>query len=175
MPRAVHALLLAGSLLGGLFALACGHEASAPSAAAVRDVDISAPAATPAVTTTQAQLHSTEERAEERSGETCIEVDSELGGKHITLEGRVFVDDSFEHPSRGKTHPYILHLDAPRCAIGIDEARVSELHLASSEGIALKALVGTHVRVSGDPFTAHTAWHARPIVLMATSANPISR
>lgn len=159
MPRAVHAL--AGSLLASLLALACGHEASAPD-----------------VTTTQAPLHATqeeEERAPSRSGETCIEVDSELGGKHITLEGTVFVDDSFEHPARGKTHPYILRLDAPRCAIGIDDATVSEVHLAPSEGIALKPLVGAHVRVSGDPFSAHTAWHARPIVLMATSAKPTSR
>jgi len=140
----------------------------------VPDVDLSAPA----VTTTQGPVappHSTEEHAEERSGTTCIEVDSELGGKHITLEGRIFVDDAFAHPARGKTRPYILLLDAPRCAIGIDEDRVSEIHLASSEGIALKPLVGAHVRVSGDPFTAHTAWHARPIVLMVTSTSTLSR
>jgi hypothetical protein len=164
MRRAVSVLILAGSLL----ALACSHEASAPSAA-VRDVP------PPALTTTQAPLDSTVERAERRPEETCIEVDSELGGKHITLEGRIFVDDTFEHPARGKTHPYILLLDAPRCAIGIDQPRVNEVHLASSEGLALKPLVGTHVRVSGDPFAAHTAWHARPIVLMATTATAIPR
>ena len=170
MRRAVYSLVLIGSLL----ALACSHEASAPSAPMPRDVDLAAPA----LTTTQAPMatpHATEEHAEDRSGTTCIEVDSELGGKHITLEGRIVVDDSFEHPSRGKTRPYILLLDAPRCAIGIDDVRVSELHLAPSDGITLKPLVGAHVRVSGDPFTAHTAWHARPIVLMVTSANAISR
>jgi hypothetical protein len=114
-------------------------------------------------------------RKEPTAGDRCVEVDSELGGKHVTLEGHIFVDDAFEHPARGKTHPYILHLDTPRCAIGTDEPRVAELHLTSSEGIPLKTLVGAHVRVSGDPFTAHTAWHARPIVLMATSATTIPR
>jgi hypothetical protein len=162
MRRAVSVLVLAGSLL----ALACGHEASAPSAVRVAD----APAR--ALVEQQQQPPTPKELP---AGERCVEVDSELGGKHVTLEGRIFVDDAFEHPARGKTHPYILHLDTPRCAIGIDEPRVAELHLTSSEGIPLKTLVGAHVRVSGDPFTAHTAWHARPIVLMATTATTIPR
>lgn len=88
--------------------------------------------------------------------------------------GLVDVDDAHEHPTRGKTHPYILRLDAPRCAIGTDEPRVAEIHLASSEDVELKPLVGKHVRVSGDPFMAHTAWHARPVVLMATTVTPTS-
>jgi hypothetical protein len=99
-----------------------------------------------------------------------VELDSELGGKHITLEGRVVLDNAHQHPTRGKTHPYILRLDAPRCAIGTDEPSITELHLASSDGVALKPLVGKRVRVSGDPFAAHTAWHARPVVLMTTTA-----
>jgi hypothetical protein len=157
MRRAVFSLVLAGSLL----ALACGHEASAPGA---RDVDVAlaAPAAASAPTPTAG------------AAPACVEVDSELGGKHIALEGHIFVDDTFEHPARGKTRPYILRLDAPRCAIGIDDANVSELHLAAGDGIALKPLLGAHVRVSGDPFGAHTAWHARPIVLMVTSARTIA-
>ena len=167
MRRAVHAVVLAGSLL----ALACRREASPPSTAAV-DVPV-------AHATAHAAAHVTEERTAARRGEeapaeACIEVDSELGGTHITLQGRVVVDDAFEHPARGKTHPYILVLDAPRCATGIDASSVREVHLTSSEGLALKPLVGAHVRVSGDPFVAHTAWHARPIVLMATSATPLS-
>ena len=131
----------------------------------------------PVVTTTDAPVAPSHPlpRLPRPAGESCVEVDSELGGKHVTLEGRIFVDDTFEHPARGKTHPYILHLDAPRCAVGIDEPRVAELHLTSSEGIPLKSLVGAHVRVSGDPFTAHTAWHARPVVLMATTATTIPR
>lgn len=103
----------------------------------------------------------------------CIEVSEELGGKHTTLEGRVFIDESYAHPTRGKTHPFILRLDAPRCAVGIDAKRVTELHLAGGEDLSLKPLVGKHVRVSGDPFSAHTAWHARPIVLWTTSAKTL--
>jgi hypothetical protein len=170
MLRAVSVLFLAGSVL----ALACGHEASVRSAQRVREVP------SPATTTDDAPSATLSEqpppaRKELPAAERCVEVDSELGGKHVTLEGRIFVDEGFEHPARGKTHPYILHLDTPRCAIGIDEPRVAEVHVTSSEGIPLKALVGAHVRVSGDPFTAHTAWHARPIVLMATTATTIPR
>ena len=169
MRRAVHAVVLVGSLL----ALACRQEASPPSTAAQQEP----------LTLTHAAYeapHLTAERVEDRAAgepetDACIEVDSDLGGTHVTLEGRVVVDEAFEHPSRGKTHPYILVLDAPRCATGIDTPSVRELHLTSSEGIALKPLVGAHVRVSGDPFVAHTAWHARPIVLMATSAAPVLR
>jgi len=161
MRRAVSVLILAGSLL----ALACGHEVSSPPV-----VRAAAPA--PAVTTTTTTRAALVERP---AGERCVEVDSEHGGEHVTLEGRVFVDDTFEHPARGKTHPYILLLDAPRCATGTDEPRVSELHLTSSEDIPLKALVGAHVRVSGAPFTSHTAWHARPVVLMVTTATTIRR
>ncbi|MDB4934004.1 MAG: hypothetical protein JWP87_976 [Labilithrix sp.] len=156
MPRAAHLLSTAACL----FALACGHEVSTPSA--VRDA--------PVVTTTQVAV---DVATPAPRGESCIEVDSELGGKHITLEGRIVVDESYEHPARGKTRPLILRLDAPRCAIGSDEPRIAEVHLAASDGLTLKPLVGKHVRVSGDPFTAHTAWHARPIVLLTTTATPL--
>jgi hypothetical protein len=163
MRRAVFSLVLAGSLL----ALACGHEASAPSAPVAHDVEVAF--AAPAVTLLQATAQPA------TPAQPCVEVDSELGGKHIALEGRIFVDDTFEHPARGKTRPYILRLDAPRCAIGIDETNVSELHLAAGDGIALKPLLGAHVRVAGDPFAAHTAWHARPVVLMVTSARNLAK
>jgi hypothetical protein len=146
-------------------ALACGqgHEAStalreSPGAAVVTTTDAPVPVVKPAA-------------APKRP--PCIELDAELGGKRITLEGRVVVDQAFEHPARGKTRPYILRLDAPRCAIGTSEATVAELHLAPSEGVALKPLVGKHVRVSGDPFAAHTAWHARPVVLMTTTTTAL--
>lgn len=168
MRRAVSVLVLAGSLL----ALACGPEASAPSAVREVPAPVTSTSDAPTRDATEQQPPARKELA---PGERCVEVDSELGGKHVTLEGRIFVDEAFEHPARGKTRPYILHLDAPRCAIGIDEPRVAELHLTSSEGIPLKTLIGAHVRVSGDPFTAHTAWHARPIVLMATTATIIAR
>jgi hypothetical protein len=174
MRRAAHLIVLAGSLL----AFACRREASPPSTAALPDPGqpLAQVARDTHVTDERTELAERAERAEEeRSDETCIAVDDDLGGTHITLEGRVVVDDTFEHPSRGKTHPYILQLDTPRCATGIDELSVRELHLTASEDIPLKPLVGAHVRVSGDPFVAHTAWHARPIVLMATSAAPISR
>jgi hypothetical protein len=106
----------------------------------------------------------------EAAADSCVELYTELGGKPVTLEGRVVLDHTHEHPTRGKTHPYILRLDAPRCAIGTDAPSITEVHLASSEGVALRPLIGKHVRVSGDPFAAHTAWHARPVVLMTTTA-----
>jgi hypothetical protein len=136
--------------------LACGHPGNAP-AAPVPPAPVPVAAAV--------ELTATEIPT------GCIEIDTELGGKRTTLEGRIFVDDTHEHPSRGKTHPFILRLDSPRCAIGTDDKQVTEVHLASGEGIALKPLVGKHVRVSGDPFVAHTAWHARPIVFMTLSAS----
>jgi uncharacterized Zn-binding protein involved in type VI secretion len=159
-----------------LVALACGHAASSTSAlrdAPTAEVTVAEPTVK-AASLPAAPVGDANANANAESGDTCIEVDAELGGKHVTVEGRVFVDDVHEHPTRGKTHPYILRLDAPRCAIGTGEPRVTELHLASSEGVELKPLVGKHVRVSGDPFMAHTAWHARPVVLMATTATPIA-
>jgi hypothetical protein len=171
MSRAAHLLCYATCLA----ALACGHEASTPAAAN----DAPPPAV---VTATRAAIDPPATQPEAAAavapqvapqGAPCVEVDSELGGKHITLEGRIFVDESYEHPGRGKTHPLILRLDEPRCTKGIDEPRITELHLAASDGVTLKPLVGKHVRVSGDPFTAHTAWHARPIVLMTTTATPL--
>ena len=156
-----------------LVALACGHEATAPSSSLTATAT---PTPTPTPTATLpappvtgiAPGPSLPPEPDPDPAKRCIQVDEELGGTRITLEGRVFVDPDFAHPTRGKTRPFILHLDAPRCAIGTEEARVVQLHLAASEDIALAPLAGKHVRVSGDPFAAHTAWHARPVVLMAT-------
>ena len=140
------------------FALACGHGASAPSA--LRDspeaplVD-QAPEAAPPFAVTPARG-------------SCIDVEGADKQSHITLEGRVFIDDVHEHPTRGKTHPFILRLDEPRCALGNAPPSITEVHLTSIEGVSLKTLAGKHVRVSGDPFGAHTTWHARPVVLMTT-------
>lgn len=168
MTRAAHHLVSAACA----FALACGHEAAAPST--LRE----APETTLASQATQAPAppSQTEPVARDTPATPCIDVEdveSEARGKHISLDGRVFIDDVYEHPTRGKTHPYILRLDEPRCALGTDEPRVTELHLASIDAIPLKALAGKHVRVSGDPFSAHTAWHARPVVLMTTKATPL--
>jgi hypothetical protein len=154
-----------------MFALACGQQASAPSALRDAPSAVLAHAAPPSP-----EPSSASPAAGQASASPCIDVEgleSEPRGKHITLEGRVFVDDLHEHPTRGKTHPYILRLDEPRCALGTDEPRITELHLASSDGVSLKPLAGKHVRVSGDPFSAHTAWHARPVVLMTTRATPL--
>ena len=158
-------------------ALACGHEAGSPRAlpapATIAVVTVAPNVSDPAASAAIAADRASPSRAAEPHGEACIEVDDDLGGTHISLEGRIVVDDEFEHPARGKTHPYVLRLDAPRCAVGIDDAQVREVALASSEGIELKPLVGRRVRVSGDPFMAHTAWHARPIVLMATTVTRV--
>lgn len=165
------AVLLSSSLL-----LACAHESTgAPvttESAPVVHVPIAevtgaggdAPAPLPAV-------------AAEPSSASCLEVDSSFRGTPATLEGEIFVDDVHEHPTRGKTHPYILRLDAPRCvlAAGHDEPRVTEVHLAATDGVSLRALVGKHVRVSGEPFAAHTAWHARGIVVLTSRAGVTPR
>ena len=152
MTRAAHHLVSAACV----FALACGHEASAPSA--LRDAPEAplvdhAPEAPPPAAVPPSR---------------CIDVEGAEKPSHVTLDGRVFVDDIHEHPTRGKTHPFILRLDEPRCALGTDAPSITEVHLTSVEGVPLKALAGKHVRVSGDPFGAHTAWHARPVVLMTT-------
>jgi len=168
MTRAAHHLVSAACA----FALACGHEASAPSA--LRDAPEASLA--PQAQEAPAQALPSKPVAEDTPAVPCIDVedvDRESRGSHITLEGHVFIDDLYEHPARGKTHPYILHLDEPRCALGIDGPRITELHLTSIDGVPLKALAGKHVRVSGDPFSAHTAWHARPVVLMTTKATPL--
>ena len=145
------------------FALACGHEASAPSA--LRDVP-------EAPLVSQAPGAPTPVAGTPSRG-SCIDVEDAAGQPHVTLEGRVFVDGLHEHPTRGKTHPFILRLDEPRCALGTDVTSVTEVHLTSIDGVPLKTLAGKHVRVSGDPFGAHTAWHARPVVLMTTKVTAL--
>lgn len=162
-----------------LVALACGREATTASGRRAGTVSIPVTAAVGAQpvdevpVATASALASATASARAPSGAACIEVDTDQGGTHVALEGRVLVDGEFEHPTRGKTRPYVLRLDAPRCAKGIDDAFVTEVALASSEGAPLKPLVGRRVRVAGDPFMAHTAWHARPIVLMTTTATRI--
>ena len=105
------------------------------------------------------------------AGSDCIDVDDEHAGiKQMALEGVLRVDTQFAHPARGKTHPFILQLQASRCAVGTPEPRVVEVQLAATEGVELKPLVGKHIRVTGEPFAAHTAWHARDVVFMTTSA-----
>jgi hypothetical protein len=152
------------------FALACGHEASAPSPLrdAPETIGIGAVPPDPEEPVPSAPLALPVARPGGAPAPACIDVES--SGEHVTLEGHVFVDDLHEHPTRGKTHPYILRLDEPRCTVGTDTPSIRELHLASIDGLPLKPLAGKHVRVSGDPFSAHTAWHARPVVLMTTKA-----
>jgi hypothetical protein len=108
------------------------------------------------------------------AGDECIDVDDEHGGgKRITLEGRLVIDTEFAHPARGKTRPFILRLESPRCAVGTREPRVVEVHLASGEGVELKPLLDRRVRVTGEPFAAHTAWHARDVVFMTASVSAL--
>lgn len=140
-------------------AFACARTASTP-------ID-PVPAAASSVTDTSTRSRSNDEPS------PCIEVDPVAGGSRVDLEGRIVIDEAFEHPSRGRTRPFILRLESPRCAVGVDPPRVSEVHLAPTDAIGLKPLVGKRVRVSGDPFHAHTAWHARQVVLMTTSATPL--
>lgn len=158
-----------------LFALACGADGSPAraTAPAASTADVAPLAATDPVSPPARQPAAAPPRDARPAEHACIEVDAELGGTHVVLEGRIFIDDAHEHPTRGKTRPIILRLDAPRCAIGIEEPRITEVQLAASEDVALKPLVGRRVRVAGDPFAAHTAWHARPIVLMTTTAKPL--
>ncbi len=169
MTRAAHHLVSAVCA----FALACGHEASAPSA--LRDAP-EAPLASRAAEAPPPPETLTPPVTGEASRSGCIDVedvDKQSRGAHVTLDGHVFVDDVHEHPTRGKTHPFILRLDEPRCALGALGPPIAELHLTSIDGVPLRALAGKHVRVSGDPFSAHTAWHARPVVLMTTKVTPL--
>ena len=57
-----------------------------------------------------------------------------------------------------------LVLDKAVC--GFDKAPVDEIQLYTSDKtIDLKKMVGKSVSIEGEPFSAHTAHHHRPIVL----------
>ena len=154
-----------------IVALACG--VAAPAAGAPRSVEVEATPLAPAPVAAPAAPAPPRAAASPVATSDCIDVDAEHGGQHTTLEGVLVVDTKYEHPSRGKTRPFILRLSAPRCALGTAEPRVAEIHLASGEGVSLKPLVGRRIRVAGEPFAAQTAWHARDVVLMTTSATAL--
>jgi hypothetical protein len=103
----------------------------------------------------------------------CIVLDEETfaDGLPVTLEGKLFVDPDFYHPTHGPTRPYILALTKRRCVLnGGELTEVAEVHLAPDQA-ELGPLVGQNVRVvDGRPFAGHTAWHARPIVVMTDTA-----
>ncbi len=102
---------------------------------------------------------------------SVVEVqEDEPGTEAVTLEGTLYVDEAFTHPNGTKPRPYILRLDTPRSAP--DGETVSEVHVGPVEGLDLRAWVGRRVRVAGTAMPAMTAWHARPIVVLASSARP---
>lgn len=176
------AVLVSSSLL-----LACKHETvstpaltSAPAPITIATAPETAPAPPTTGTSGAEELPPEPAAASTASAPSdphaCLEVDSSFSGRPAVLSGTIYVDSEFEHPSRGKTRPFILRLDAPRCVIaeGHEEPRATEVHLAPTDGASLKSLVGKHVRVSGEPFVAHTAWHARGIVVLTGNVKPAS-
>ncbi|MBX3185566.1 MAG: hypothetical protein KF819_01070 [Labilithrix sp.] len=175
MKLAVSTLLVSvacGSLCA--IALACAHDPPAPARAREASTPALASAPTPAPPPAPPPAPAPAPApAATKAAESCIEVNADFGGKPTTLEGRLVVDAAFSHPSRGPTRPFILRLAASRCAIGIEQPRVLEVHLAPTDSVTLKPLVGQRIRVSGEPFMAHTAWHARPIVVLTKNAVPV--
>lgn len=94
----------------------------------------------------------------------CLAFENEVAAA-TSFEGKLVVDQTFEHPSVGRTRPFILQLATPRCVDG--GKAISEIHL-SPQDVDLAPLVGRTVQVvDGEPFTAHTAWHARDVVVLA--------
>lgn len=88
-----------------------------------------------------------------------------------TAEGRISVRNARDAAGR-RERPYILTLAEPVCLDAVDdEDRVGptrEIHVYSTDAKAhaqIAAQLGRWVRVSGNPFGAHTAHHHAPIVM----------
>jgi hypothetical protein len=108
------------------------------------------------------------EAAGARDDGDCLPLADDRPEASVALEGTLFVDEAFTHPNGTRTRPYILRLEAPRCVSG--QAPVTEVHVGGVEGVELRSWVGRRVRVSGSAMQAMTAWHARSVVLLASSA-----
>jgi len=102
----------------------------------------------------------------------CVDLATEDPAPSTELRGTTFVDETFAHPTHGAIRPFILRLDRPLCVQypGGEAVTVHEVHLAASDALQLKPLVGKHIRVRGEPFQAMTAWHARPVVVLTSQA-----
>ncbi len=96
---------------------------------------------------------------------TCIEIDQDnLTGKETSIDGVVTCGEH-SHPN-GSTFTFcVLRLDQPRCVKGSSTTgSVEDVQLAGETDF--KKLKGQHVRLQGDAFPEHTAWHVRPVLLM---------
>jgi hypothetical protein len=168
--------------------LACGKKSSPPPLAAASDAG---PAATVAVAdaapsppSTFSGTTSAEPRPKRADAGGCIAIPDEgLDGEELELVGKLTVDTQYTHPNGTLTRPYILKLDKPRCTDspigwedGDEEAKstIREVHVApDARRLDLRPLKNAKVKVRGKYMVAHTAWHARPLVVFLTSAERI--
>jgi hypothetical protein len=134
-------------------AAACSQGSATTTRAPAAAVEVAAPVAAPV--------------APERA---CAPLPDDRPETSVSLDGTLYVDETFAHPNGTRTRPYILRLDAPRCVAGADGVR--EVHVGGIEGVELRPWVGRRVRVSGVAIQAMTAWHARPVVILASAARP---
>lgn len=86
-----------------------------------------------------------------------------MGAKATSFKGKI--DNGEGENGRAEMEKFqTLVLDEPVC--GPDKAPVTEIQLYTNEkSIDLKKMVGKTVTIDGEPFSAHTAHHHRPIVV----------
>jgi hypothetical protein len=99
-----------------------------------------------------------------READACIVIDQDnLTGQTTTLEG-VVECESHSHPN-GSTYGFcFVQLDTPRCVKGMSEMESADQVQLSGDG-DFSQVKGQRIRVHGDPFPQHTAWHARPVLI----------
>ncbi len=130
------------------------------SPAAPQHVDIPAQPTSSAVTPVVATLP--------QATTSCIVIDqANLTGEATTLEGTVECGEH-SHPN-GSTYTFCyVTLSPARCVKGMDEHHtVDEVQLAGEADFT--KMKGQRIRVRGEPFPEHTAWHARPVLIMVKS------
>jgi hypothetical protein len=107
-----------------------------------------------------------------READACIVIDQDnLTGQATTLEG-VIECESRAHPN-GSTYGFcFVHLDPPRCVKGMSETEsADQVQLVGARDFS--QMKGQRVRVHGDPFPQHTAWHARPVLITVQTVEVI--
>ncbi len=141
-----------------LLVLSCTHEEPA--------VTIASPPSAPA--TASATVTVTAVATASPPVTTCIEIDQDnLTGKETSIDGVVACGEH-SHPNGSQFKFCYLKLDAPRCVKGMSEhASVDEVQLAGDPDFV--KLAGQRIRVRGEPFPEHTAWHVRPVLVMVKS------
>jgi hypothetical protein len=119
-----------------------------------------------------------------RSGSTCLDLRDDKVSATGILRVQAFPGPpNYESIKAGdrEEDAFMLELpeldcvdEDPGAAVGESELFI-DVHVSSYDDAILKkltSLVGQKVRVTGTAFTAETAHHRAPIVLMATQAKP---